>query len=267
MGLPIFESAKIVHIFLPHKFFLQFMDKFRIFAPTRCSQSDNTGIKDWKENDRPREKSILNGIQTLSDTELLAILIGSGSREQNAVELGRSILGAAGNKLTNLSRMSYKELCGIKGVGKAKAVTIMTAFEIGRRRRMEEAPARERLCKSSQLAETFIPMLADLPHEEFWILLLNNANHCLAKLRISQGGVHQTVADPKIIFREALQHLATGIVLCHNHPSGSKTPSKHDMELTHQIIEGAHALSIRVLDHIIVAGNDYLSFAEEGILF
>ncbi|MBO7368490.1 MAG: DNA repair protein RadC [Paludibacteraceae bacterium] len=243
------------------------MDKFSIFAPEKCNQSNSAGIKDWKKDDRPREKSLLNGIGTLTDAELLAILIGTGSQEQNAVELGRSILSAAGNKLTNLSRMSYKELCSIKGVGKAKAVTIMTAFEIGRRRRMEDVPVRAQFSKSTQLAEAFVPMLADLPHEEFWILLLNNANHCLAKLRISQGGVHQTVADPKIIFREALQHLATGIVLCHNHPSGSKTPSKHDMELTHQIIEGAHALSIRVLDHIIVAGNDYLSFAEEGILF
>ncbi|MBQ1651178.1 MAG: DNA repair protein RadC [Paludibacteraceae bacterium] len=243
------------------------MDKFSIFAPEKCNQSSNAGIKDWKEDDRPREKSLLNGIGTLTDAELLAILIGTGSQTQNAVELARSILSAAGNKLSNLSRMGYKDLCNIKGVGKAKAVTIMSAFEIGRRRRIEDVPVRAQFSKSTQLAEAFVPMLADLPHEEFWILLLNNANHCLAKLRISQGGVHQTVADPKIIFKEALQHLATGIVLCHNHPSGSKTPSKHDMELTHQIIEGAHALSIRVLDHIIVAGNDYLSFAEEGILF
>lgn len=243
------------------------MDNFSIFAPTKCIQSSKAGIKDWKEDDRPREKSLSNGITTLSDAELLAILIGSGSREQNAVELGRTILSAAGNKLTNIGRMGVKELCQIKGVGKAKAVTVMAAFEIGRRRRMEQSTVKKQLCKSSQIAETFIPMLADLSHEEFWILLLNNANRCLAKLKISQGGVNQTSVDPKIVFKEALQHLASGIVLCHNHPSGNLTPSRQDTELTHQIIKGATALSIRVLDHIIVAGDSYYSFAEEGILF
>ena len=243
------------------------MDNFSIFAPTKRHDTGRLGIKGWKEDDRPREKSLLNGIQTLTDAELLAILIGSGNKELNAVELSRNILSAADNRLTNLGRLSQKQLCHIKGIGVAKAVIIQAAFEIGRRRRLEESSEAMRLITSRQIADVFIPMLADLPYEEFWIMLLNHANRCITKVKVSQGGVHQTAVDPKLIFRESLQYLATGIVLCHNHPSGNTEPSKQDVELTRQIAEGAKPLSIRVLDHIIIGGDKYFSFADNGILF
>lgn len=226
-----------------------------------------TGIKGWKEDDRPREKCLTHGIGALSDAELLAVMLGSGTKSRSAVELGRDILSSAKNRFSDLGRMGYKDLCRINGVGPAKAVTILAALEIGRRRRLEDQTSDKQVVSSHIAAEIFIPMLSDLPHEEFWVMLLNHANRCITKVRVSSGGVHQTVVDPKIIFKEALQHLASGIVLCHNHPSGSLTPSKQDIELTHQVIKGAHSLAIRVLDHIIVGGEGYFSFSDSNMLY
>ncbi|MCQ2336557.1 MAG: DNA repair protein RadC [Paludibacteraceae bacterium] len=224
------------------------------------------GIKGWKEDDRPREKCLTNGVSSLSDSELIAILIGSGTRNLTAVELGRAILKKANYRLSDLGRMGSRELCSINGIGEAKAVTVIAALELGRRRRIDDINKDEPFITSRQAADVFIPLLADLPHEEFWVMFVNHSNKCISKKRVSSGGVHQTAVDPKLIFKEALQNLATGIILCHNHPSGNTKPSDLDIELTGNICHGAETLDIRVLDHIIVSGGEYFSFSDHNML-
>ncbi len=224
------------------------------------------GIKGWKEDDRPREKCLINGVSSLSDSELIAILIGSGTRNLTAVELGRTILKKADYRLSNLGRMSCKELCSVNGIGNAKAITILAALELGRRRKIDDINKDESFITSHQAAEVFIPMLADLTHEEFWVMFVNHSNKCISKKRVSSGGVHQTAVDPKLIFKEALQNLATGIILCHNHPSGNTKPSDLDITLTQNIQQGAETLDIRILDHIIVSGGEYFSFSDHDLL-
>ncbi len=223
-------------------------------------------IKQWAETDRPREKLLATGCSSLSDSELIALLIGSGTRKETAVELARRILGSFDNSLNLLGKQSVQELKQFKGIGNAKAVVIAAALEIGRRRReevMEEKP----VIQSSRDAWAIMqPVMADLMHEEFWIMLLNRSNRLIETLRTSQGGISGTVTDIRMILKNAILRSASSIVLCHNHPSGNLKPSRADMDITKKMNEAAKLMDIKVLDHIIMADSNYFSFADEGLL-
>lgn len=223
-------------------------------------------IKDWAIDDRPREKLAEQGARALSDAELLAIILGSGSRKESAVELARRILSSVDNSLDELSKCSMRQLMEFKGVGEAKAVNIMAVAELGRRRKESEPKQRKKIVGARQVVDIFQPLLQDLPIEEFWVLILNQANRVIGKQRISSGGIAGTAVDVRIILKYAIEHMATGIVLCHNHPSGSKQPSSQDRQLTDKIKQAAAHMEIRVLDHVIIAQQDYLSFADEGMM-
>ena len=224
------------------------------------------GIKDWKDDDKPREKLMLRGKNALSDAELLAILIGSGNTEDNAVTLSQKILAGVENNLQLLGRMEINELKKFKGIGTAKALTIVAALELGRRRRLEEAMSSQKINGSRDVFEIMQPLLGDLPHEEFWIVYLNNANKVLAREKISTGGITGTLVDTRIIFKKGLEVMATAVILCHNHPSGSLKPSRADEELTLKIKEASRFFDIKVLDHVIVSSEGYFSFADEGLI-
>ena len=227
--------------------------------------NNKLSIKDWAEEDRPREKILLKGIAALSDAELLAILIGSGNTEESAVELSQRILFSANNNLNVLGKFSVKQLIsGFKGICEAKAISIVAAMELGKRRKYSEIINREQITCSQDIFEYFYPILCDLQHEEFWILALNRSNKIIDKIRISQGGVSKTVVDSKLILRETLSRLASGIILCHNHPSGNVSPSPEDDFITKRIIECCRLFEINVFDHIIISDNNYYSFADEG---
>ncbi len=223
-------------------------------------------IKAWAEADRPREKLLNLGKNALTDSELLAILIRSGSRNETAVELGKRILQQVGNDLSELSRLSVRDLGKYKGMGEVKAITIVAALELGRRRRESEALKKQKISSSADVAAIFQPSLADLLVEEFWVLLLDRANQIITRFNMSRGGTSGTVVDPKIIFKAALEHRASGIILCHNHPSRNNKPSDADLKLTRNLKQSGELLEIKVLDHIIIAGSAYYSFADEGQL-
>lgn len=224
-------------------------------------------IKAWAEDDRPREKLLNKGRHLLSDAELLAILIGSGSRNETAVDLCKRILALAGNNLDQLARMGINELKSFPGMGEAKALSIIAALELGRRRKNAAAEDNALHIRVSGDAYRIIqPCLDDLQHEEFWVLLLNRSNCVTRKEQVSRGGMNATIVDPKIVFKAAISHGACGIVLCHNHPSGPVRPSEHDIRLTKRLKEGAEVMDIGLLDHIIVGVNTYFSFADEGLL-
>lgn len=223
-------------------------------------------IKSWSPEDRPREKLLLKGTGALSDAELIAILLGSGSSDLSAVELAKKIMVNVNHNLHDLARLSVKDLMKLKGIGEAKAITIIAALELGRRRKEVEPEEKPRISTSRDVVDLLMPHLQDINHEEFWIVLLNRANRVLTKHRVSQGGVAGTVADPKIIFKIAVQELASGIILAHNHPSGNLTASHADIELTKKLKEAGRFLEIQVLDHVIIAGQKYFSFADEGML-
>lgn len=223
-------------------------------------------IKNWAEDDRPREKLLLKGKNSLSDAELIAILIGSGNSEESAVELSKRILQSTENSLSKLAKLSVNDLQKFKGIGEAKAISIVAAMELARRRK-EENVSNEISIKSSkdayQVVQTF---LSDLPHEEFWILSLNRNNKVKSKTLISRGGVSGTVVDSRIIFKQAIEELASGIILAHNHPSGNIQPSSEDIKITRKIKEAGELLDIRLIDHIIVGEKNYYSFADEGMI-
>lgn len=223
-------------------------------------------IKDWSPEDRPREKLLAKGSNSLSDAELIAILLGSGTTKLSAVELAKFILAKVDNNLNNLARLTTKDLMKIKGIGEAKAVTIIAAMELGRRRKEIDHQERAKVSGSKEIFELMRSYFLDLPHEEFWVILLNRGNRIIRKQQISHGGVAGTVADPKIIFKAALEELACGIILAHNHPSGNVTPSQQDIDLTKKIKESGKLMEIQVLDHLIFAGSKYYSFADEGLL-
>jgi DNA repair protein RadC len=223
-------------------------------------------IKSWSPEDRPREKLLAKGTPVLSDAELVAILVGTGTATISAVELAKRVLKTVDNNLHELARLSVKDLMKVKGIGEAKAITIIAALELGRRRRDADADEKPRICGSRDCFEILKAHLQDIHHEEFWVLLLNRANRMVKKHQISQGGVAGTVADPKIIFKLALGELASGIILAHNHPSGNLTASQADIDLTKKLKEAGKLLEIQVLDHLIIAGQKYFSFADEGIL-
>ena len=223
-------------------------------------------IKAWAEEDRPREKLLLKGRHSLSDAELIAILIGTGNAGETAVDLARRILGANSNDLNLLGRVNVMELQKFKGIGEAKAVTIVAALELGRRRKESKEQESKKITSSREGVDLMQPLLGDLLHEEFWVIFLNRANCIIGKQQISKGGMSGTVADPRMIFKAAIDQKAISIILCHNHPSGSLKPSRADQELTKKIKEAARFLDIAVMDHIIVSDDGYYSFADEGIL-
>lgn len=223
-------------------------------------------IKDWAVEDRPREKLLTKGARSLSDAELIAILIGSGNLEETAVELSRRILGAADNSINELGRKNIEFLQAFNGIGEAKAVTIAAALELGKRRKDADVFSKNKISGSKDAADYFFPVLGDLNHEEFWIMLLNRGNKIIESFRISQGGISGTVIDVRIILKPAIEKLASSIILCHNHPSGTMQASDADLKITTKIKNAAEMLDIAVLDHIIIGQNKYLSFADEGIL-
>lgn len=223
-------------------------------------------IKSWSPEDRPREKLLTKGTPALSDAELVAILLGTGTASISAVELAKRVLQTVNHNLHDLARLSVKDLMKVKGIGEAKAISIIAALELGRRRKDLDPEAKPRITGSRDVFEIFKANLLDIHHEEFWILLVNRANRVIKKHQISQGGVAGTVADPKIIFKAALEELASGIILAHNHPSGNLTASQADIDLTKKLKDAGKLLEIEVLDHVIIAGQKYFSFADEGML-
>lgn len=223
-------------------------------------------IKDWSEDDRPREKLFLKGQMVLSEAELLAILIGSGNKKDSALGISRKVLSEAKNNLAVLSRFSAQQLMTVRGIGKAKAAVIVAAMELGRRRRGVNGFEKKKLSSSRSVFELMQPLIGELDHEEFWILLLNNANKMEYKWKLSVGGITAALVDVRLIYKRAIERGATSIILCHNHPSGNLMPSQSDMMLTKKVIKGGAILDIKVLDHIIVAEQGYYSFADEGNL-
>lgn len=227
----------------------------------------NLTIRQWSVQDRPREKMMKNGVEILSDAEIIAILIGSGTKNTTALELAKNILALSENRLSELGKIKLEELLKLKGIGETKALTILAAIELGRRRKFEEPLKRKQVNSSKDVFEIFEPKLSDLSHEEFWILLLNRFNKVIDTICISKGGTSGTVIDTKIILHKAISRLASGLVICHNHPSGNRMPSEADKNITIKIANAAHTMDITMLDHIIIAGNTFFSFADEGELF
>lgn len=227
-------------------------------------------IKEWAVEDRPREKMLLKGIRSLSEAELIAILIGSGSTNESAVELSKRVLASANNNLNELGKKTIDDYQEFKGIGPAKAITISAAMELGRRRKESQPLDKLKVVSSSDAADIFKPLLSDLPHEEFWILLLNRNNLVIDKLMVSQGGLSGTVIDVRIILKKALtmaiEKLACSIILCHNHPSGNLVPSEADKDITRKIKDAGKHMDIPVLDHIIIGNDSYFSFADEGLI-
>ncbi len=228
--------------------------------------SNKLSIHQLSEEDRPREKLLSRGRQQLSNAELLAILIGSGNKEKNAIELSQEILFSANNNLNELARLSIKDLTKFSGIGEAKAITIASALELGRRRKKDEVLTKPKVTSSRDAYNIISPYLLDLAHEEFWILCLNRANQLIKTENISSGGFSGTVADPKVIFKKALDNNSSSMILVHNHPSGNLKPSQSDMKITKQLKQAGAVLEIPVLDHLIFTDKDYFSFADENLL-
>lgn len=224
-----------------------------------------TPINQWAEDDRPREKFLLKGKSSLSDSELLAILIGSGSRNESAVQLCQRILFSVNNNLNQLGKLSIKQLTEFKGIGEAKAISIVAALELGRRRRAEEAVELEKIASSRSVFDIMQPIIGELPHEEFWVLYLNNSNKVIHKAQLSKGGITGTIVDSRIIFKTALEYNATSLILTHNHPSGKLLASNADREITKKIKLAGQQLDIIVIDHIIITETSFYSFNDEGI--
>lgn len=223
-------------------------------------------ITEWAVEDRPREKLAIKGTSSLSDAELLAILISSGTRARSAVDLGRELLGLVNNNLNSLGKLSIADLKKIHGIGPARAVIISAAMELGRRRKLAEIPEARQIKCSKDAADIFQPILGDLNHEEFWILYLNRSNKVIEKMKLSHGGISGTVTDVRLVMKRAIECLASGIIVCHNHPSGNTNPSESDNKITRKIKEAGNLMDIQLLDHLIVTENDYYSFADNGMV-
>lgn len=223
-------------------------------------------ITDWAVEDRPREKLIRNGTNSLSDAELLAILINSGTKDKSAVDLGRELLGIVNNNLNSLGKLTISDFTKLHGIGAARAVTIAAALELGRRRKLAEVPDFQQIKCSKDVADIFQPLLSDLPHEEFWILFLNRSNKVINRMKLSQGGISGTVTDVRMVMKKAIEYLASGIIVCHNHPSGNLNPSESDSKITQKIKEAGNLMDIPLLDHLIISDKDYYSFADNGLL-
>lgn len=223
-------------------------------------------IKSWALDDRPREKLLAKGKSTLSSAELIAILIGSGNRDESAVGLSKRILQSVNGNINELARLSIEKLISFKGIGEAKAIAIITALELGKRRQLELALEKPKISSSKEVFHIMQPIIGDLGHEEFWVLFLNNSNKVIAKNQISKGGLTATVVDVRLLFKKAIELTAIGIIVCHNHPSGKLNPSLADKQITEKINAAGVTLDIKLLDHLIVTQNAYFSFADEGVL-
>ncbi|HOU95523.1 MAG TPA: DNA repair protein RadC [Bacteroidales bacterium] len=223
-------------------------------------------ITDWALEDRPREKLYMKGPSTLSDAELLGILISSGTKDKSAVDLGRELLALAGNNLNSLGKLSIQDITKIRGIGTARAVTIAAALELGRRRKLSEIPSMSSIKCSRDAFDLISPLLTDLQHEEFWILFLNRSNRVIHRMKLSQGGISGTITDIRIVMKKAIEYLSSGIILCHNHPSGNLSPSDSDTNITIKIKEAGNFLDIQLIDHLIISENNYYSFADNGFL-
>ncbi|XMO85190.1 DNA repair protein RadC [Algibacter sp. AS12] len=229
-------------------------------------KSSSFSIKNWSQDDQPREKLLYKGKAALSDAELVAILIGSGNRQESAVDLCKRILGSTDNNLSALGKLSIKQLTEFKGIGEAKAITIIAALELGRRRRGEEALEKKKITSSSSVFELMQPVIGELQHEEFWIIYLNNSNKVIRKNQLSKGGITGTLVDVRLVLKNALEVGAVGLILAHNHPSGSLKPSEADKHITNKLKTAAQSLDIKVLDHLIITEKAYFSFADESLL-
>ena len=223
-------------------------------------------IKEWAVEDRPREKMVYRGLSSLSDAELIAILIGSGNQDETAVELSRRIMERVKNNLNELGRLNIEDLKKFKGIGEAKAITIIAAMELGRRRNHSDILEMDKITGSKDVARFFRPIIGDLPHEEFWALFLNRQNRIIDKQRLSQGGLTGTVIDVRLVLKLALEKHATSLIFAHNHPSGNLDPSDADKKITRQLKESAKIMDIPLIDHLIITQGGYYSFADEGIL-
>lgn len=223
-------------------------------------------IKFLAEDDRPREKFLLKGINSLSDSELLAIILRSGSREETAIELSRKILNSVNHSWHQLSLLSVKDLMKFKGVGEVKAIAVATALEIGRRRAAQEVPEKSLIASSKDGYQILRKYLSDLRTEEFWAIFLNQSNRVLHVTQLTQGGINQSIVDVRILFKTALDHYATAVIIAHNHPSGNLKPSKEDLEITRRIKEAGKMLNIQLLDHLIITQNSYFSLSDDGLL-
>lgn len=229
-------------------------------------QEIGKSIKDWELEDRPREKMAQRGVQALTNAELLAILIQKGTKNKSALDLAKELLTYSHQDLNELARMSMKTMMAIKGIGSAKAITLMAALEIGRRKQLKLAVEKQSILNSKDAADLLIPYISDLPHEVFCVIYLNTANKILHYEQISAGGLAATVVDIRMIMKSALQWLASNLIIAHNHPSGNLRPSNQDKQITQKLAEAASLLDIKLNDHIIIGGNHYFSFADEGIL-
>jgi len=223
-------------------------------------------ITDWAVEDRPREKLIRTGTSALSDAELLGILISSGTKNKSAIDLGRELLAGVNNNLNTLGKLTIADLTKIHGIGNARAVTIAAALELGRRRKLAEIPEVVQIKCSKDVADIFQPILSDLVHEEFWILFLNRSNRIINRMKLSQGGISGTVTDVRLAMKKAIEYLASGIIICHNHPSGNLNPSEADSRITQKIKDAGNLLDIQLLDHLIISDKDYYSFADNGLI-
>lgn len=228
-------------------------------------EQNNIPITNWSEDDKPREKLMLKGKSVLSDAELIAILIGSGSRNESAVDLSKRILASVDHNLNALGKLSIAQLMNFKGIGEAKAISIIAAMELGRRRRSEDVVELAKITSSKAVFEVMQPIIGELPHEEFWVLFLNNSNKILFKTQLSKGGMTGTMVDVRIVFKIAFEQNATAIILVHNHPSGKLQASDADIQITKKIKTAGQQLDIPVLDHIIITESGYYSFVDEGI--
>ncbi|QLE00570.1 DNA repair protein RadC [Galbibacter sp. BG1] len=228
--------------------------------------SGSFSIKNWSVDDRPREKLLSKGKDSLSDAELIAILIGSGSRNESAVQLSKRILASVDNHLSELGKLNISQLSKFKGIGEAKAISIIAALELGRRRRGEEALQKLKIKSSQHVFELMQPQIGELSHEEFWIIYLNNSNTVLQTLQLSKGGITGTLVDVRLVLKQALELNATAMILAHNHPSGTLVASEADKEITQKIKNAASGMDIKLLDHLIVTEKSYFSFADEGLL-
>jgi len=223
-------------------------------------------IKSWALDDRPREKLLAKGKSTLSDAELIAILIGSGNRQESAVALSKRILQTVDGNINELAKLSVEKLSTFKGIGEAKAISIITALELEKRRQLETALEKPKITSSKAVFELMQPIIGDLEHEEFWVLFLNNSNKVLAKIQMSKGGLTATIVDVRLLFKRALELASVGMIVCHNHPSGKLEPSQADKQLTEKIKLAGSTLDIKLLDHLIITEKWYFSFADEGVL-
>ncbi len=228
-------------------------------------EPNNFSIKQWAEDDKPREKLMGKGKAALSDAELIAILIGSGSRNESAVQLSKRILASVDNNLNAIGKLSLKQLMEFKGIGEAKAITIIAALELGRRRRAQETIELKKITSSKDVFELMQPVIGELPHEEFWILYLNNSNKVIYKAQLSKGGITGTVVDIRLVFKIALEQNATSIILTHNHPSGKLLASEADIQITKKLKLAGQQMDIAILDHIIITETGFYSFQDEGI--